>query len=85
MGYSTQFDGQLNFSRDLLVSEVNHLKKYLGKDRRDLGLGDEAVYDGGIYGSYWHHIDYELTDDMDGIKWNENEKDNMFIWRTGLR
>jgi hypothetical protein len=46
---------------------------FLGKDRRDIGLGSDDIYAQG-YGSYWYHIDYELLPDFSGIQWNGSEK-----------
>jgi len=74
MGYSTSFEGELKFTRELKASEIVALKKYLGQDRRNIGYADPTIYKNGKYGSYWYHIDYELNDDLTGIRWNQREK-----------
>lgn len=74
MGYTTEFDGILKFARPITTDALAELTKYLGKDRRDIGYAGDTIYEGGKYGSYWYHIDYELADDFSGIKWNGAEK-----------
>ncbi len=74
MGYSTDFTGELTFSNDPTASELAYLNKFLGEDRRDLGFADDSVYENGKFGGYWYHIDLELLDDFNGIKWNGAEK-----------
>lgn len=78
MGYSTEFKGVLNFNTELTASQLAYLAKFLGKDRRDLGIFDDEAYAKADYGDYWYHFDLELTDSFDGVKWNQAEKtDNM--------
>jgi len=73
MGYSTDFTGELKFHRELKASQIAELNKYLGKDRREIGWGDdEKAYKTG--GGYWYHINLEFTDDYSGLKWNGSEK-----------
>lgn len=74
MGYTTEFKGSLKFTRPLVGNELAYLNTFLSKDRRDLGYKDDSIYEDGKYGTYWYHIDYELTEDFNGIQWNGAEK-----------
>ena len=74
MGYSTEFTGKLTFKNEVTGKELAALSQYLGVDRRDIGFESDSVYECGEYGSYWFHIDFELTDDFSGIQWNKVEK-----------
>jgi hypothetical protein len=73
MGYSTDFKGELKFATPISSEALGYLNGFLGKDRRDIGLGGDDIYAQG-YSSYWYHVDYELLDDFSGIKWNDSEK-----------
>lgn len=70
MGYSTSYEGDLRFTRELTASELVAVKKWLGEDVRDHDW--EHAYK--EYGGYWYHIDLELTDDFGGLKWSGAEK-----------
>ena len=70
MGYSTTYEGELKFRRELTASELAHLNKFLGADVRDLGDDDASSR----YGGYWYHIDLELLDDFSGLRWDNSEK-----------
>ena len=73
MGYSTNFDGELKFKKELTGSQLAHLKTFLGADRREIGFGeDNSPYESDD--EYWYHIDLGLTDDFSGLKWNGAEK-----------
>lgn len=72
MGYSTEFKGELKFAKPISSEALGYLNSFLGKDRRDIGYGDNNSITG--YGDYWYHIDYELLPDFSGIKWNDSEK-----------
>lgn len=74
MGYTTEFKGVLNFTKNLTGPELAYLNTFLSKDRRDIGYKDDTIYQGGKYGTYWYHIDYQLSDDFSGIEWNGTEK-----------
>ena len=65
MGYSTKFDGQLDFSHEVTVKELVSLKAMTGIDRRQL--------DPPQYGD-WYYLDLELADNMAGLKWTGAEK-----------
>lgn len=73
MGYSTEFKGELKFKKELTASQIAHLSDYLGRDRRDIGLGDDSeVYQD--KDDYWYHFDLEFNKDFSGLKWNGAEK-----------
>lgn len=74
MGYSTDFDGILKFKSTITGEQLAYLKSFLGKDRRDIGLDGDEVYQNGKYGDYWYHIDYKISDDFSGIEHDGSEK-----------
>lgn len=65
MGYNTNFSGELKFTNDPTVSQLNELKKYLGEDCRKHPEWNMREYT---------YIDLELTEDLTGICWNGSEK-----------
>lgn len=66
MGYTTNFDGELKIGGDPSLSMIKELKKFLGEDMRDHPeWGDRGEC---------YYIQYELTDEMDGIRWDGSEK-----------
>ena len=67
MGYTTEFEGELKFKKELTVSQLAYLKTFLGQDIRDLKLEKDDD-------EYWYHIDLELTDDFTGLRWDGAEK-----------
>jgi len=66
MGYSTDYTGELKFTSEPTVAVLRDLRKFFGEDCRD-----HKEWNPPQYASY---IDLELTDEMDGIRWNGNEK-----------
>lgn len=73
MGYTTTFNGELKFKKELTASQLAELKKYLGEDRREIGFEEDSeVYE--TDDEYWYNIDLELTNDFSGLKWNGAEK-----------
>lgn len=73
MGYSTNFTGALKFKNELSAKHIAYMKKFLGEDRREIGYEDDKkAYATG--GSYWYHLDIELTEELDGLQWNGSEK-----------
>lgn len=66
MGYTTKFEGALKIVGDPTLSMIKELKKFLGEDTRDHEEWGDA---GDCY-----YIQYELTEEMDGIKWDGSEK-----------
>jgi hypothetical protein len=66
MGYTTEFKGELRFTRELTGKELAAVSNMLGEDCRDhpeWGTGDSLSY-----------IDLELTNDFGGLKWDGSEK-----------
>ena len=69
MGYQTDFDGVLKFKNEPSMQEIkkiNKLMNFLDPDEHPEFLrnpGDKLSY-----------IQFELTDDIDGIKWDGSEK-----------
>lgn len=75
MGYSTDFGGELKFAAELRASELAFLQSILGEDARehkDWNAGDVV------------HIDLELTDEFDGIKWDGSEKTYAMVEAVNL-
>lgn len=75
MGYTTRFEGRLNFNRDLPITAISKLKTILGEDCRE---HPEWVRDDLTY------IDFELTEDMLGIEWNGAEKSYVMVDKVNL-
>ena len=75
MGYSTDFEGELKFKKELTGSQLAFLQKFLGKDRRYIGYQNGSDnYDSDKYGRNWYNIDLKLCDDFGGICWDGSEK-----------
>jgi hypothetical protein len=65
MGYTTKFNGELRFTKELSASQLATLDAMLGEDCRDHPeWGANDLY----------YIDLELTKDFGGLKWNGTEK-----------
>lgn len=64
MGYSTDFDGTLEFTKEPTASQLATIKSYFGEDFRD---HPEWGHDG-------YYIDLELSSDFLGIQWDGSEK-----------
>lgn len=66
MGYDTKFKGELKFKTELSAKALAKLNTMLGEDFRDHPEWG---------GSGLTHIDLVLTDDFDGLRWDdETEK-----------
>src|SRR5258708_4315685 len=65
MGYSTEFRGELKFTRELTGSELARLKGMLGQDCRQ----HPEWYAKGLY-----RVDLELLEDFSGLRWDGTEK-----------
>ena len=65
MGYSTEFEGELKFTRELTSTELAAVKKMLWADCSD--YPEWKHFKG-------HYIQFEFTDDFSGIKWDGSEK-----------
>lgn len=75
MGYNTSFKGKLKFKKELTIKELNKLETFLGKDCRnypDLG-NTELTY-----------IDLELTEDKDGLTWDDSERTYDLVKKVNL-
>lgn len=68
MGYTTEFEGALKFTRQLTVPELAMLQTFMGEDPDD---HPEWIKNPGDKYSY---IQYEITKDFTGIKWDGGEK-----------
>lgn len=65
MGYSTNFKGELHFTREATASQLAALKAMCGEDCRDHPeWGTKDLY----------YLDLELNDDFTGIRWDGSEK-----------
>ena len=65
MGYTTEFQGQLSFTKELTVPEIRKLNTILGQDLRDIPKYSKS----GLY-----YVQFELTKNLDGLKWDGTEK-----------
>jgi hypothetical protein len=65
MGYSTSFDGRLDFASDITVKQLSKIKEFLGEDCREHPEWKNIDLT---------YIDLELTDDLLGLKWDGSEK-----------
>lgn len=65
MGYSTEFKGSLQFTRELTASELAKLNTILGEDCRDHPEWGPNDLD---------YINLKLTEDFGGIEWDGAEK-----------
>lgn len=67
MGYSTDFQGKLSFTRELTASELLRVKEVYGEDRRqhpEWKIPDDTFC----------YVAFQLTDDLTGIEWDGGEK-----------
>lgn len=64
MGYTTDFDGRINFSRPLTVPEFNELKKF--SEYMDRSQNPEGAPDA--------YCQWEPTPDGEGLQWDGGEK-----------
>jgi len=72
MGYNTDFEGELKFTREITIDELRIVKEILETDEADklaAVYGYAAKPD-----DRYSYINLELTDDFDGLKWNGGEK-----------
>ena len=65
MGYTTEFQGELEFTNELTATQLAEVKKFLGEDCREHPEWDSD-------GMTW--IDLEFTDDFSGLQWDGGEK-----------
>lgn len=72
MGYSTDFEGELKFTREITVSELRAIKEILDQDDAEklaASSGYQRTKD-----DRFSYLNLELTDDFTGIKWDGGEK-----------
>lgn len=65
MGYSTEFRGELKFTGEATVKQIVALRAICGQDCREHPEWKTS----GLY-----HVDLEVTENMDGLKWSGAEK-----------
>lgn len=75
MGYSTEFIGELLFTKELKASEIVKIKSFLGQDCRNHPEWNAKQLT---------HIDLELTDDFTGLKWDGSEKTYDLVEKVNL-
>jgi hypothetical protein len=64
MGYTTRFDGELNFNQKLNEGQLDYLKSILGEDCRNHPEWD-------VQDDQMTTIDLELLEDDAGLEWNQ--------------
>lgn len=65
MGYTTKFEGELLFTKELIESQLAKLKTFLDKDCREHPEWESE---------HLTYIDLELNDTFSGLKWTGAEK-----------
>jgi hypothetical protein len=76
MGYTTNFNGTLKFTRELTGSEIATVSKFLDEDCRDHPEWEDSA---GLT-----QIDLEFSGDFDGLKWNGMEKTYDLVDKVNL-
>lgn len=71
MGYTTEFKGVLEFTKELSSSDLNYINQFLNEDIRDHKQEPEWNYK---FEDCLYSIDLELTKDFSGIQWTGVEK-----------
>jgi len=69
MKYSMEVEEEFKFNKDLTVSELSHLQKFLGEDIRD-----HSEWEKNKYSREFNYIDLRITEDFSGIEWDGSEK-----------
>lgn len=67
MGYTTQFKGVLKFAQPLSIEQLKALNEVLGEDCDKLKAFQLPEED-------YSYMQYEVTKDMSGIRWDGGEK-----------
>lgn len=75
MGYSTQFTGVLEFTKELKASELAKVKTFLGEDCREHPEWEKTDLT---------YIDLELLDNFSGLQWNGAEKTYDLVEKVNL-
>ena len=68
MGYTTEFDGVLNFTVEMKTPELAHLNTILGEEVSDHPEWEVKTDE------YVNYIALQLSKDFSGIEWNGGEK-----------
>jgi len=66
MGYSTDFNGELKFTKELSASQLARVQSFLGEDCRDHPEWGQSLK--------LYYVDLELLSDFTGLRWNGAEK-----------
>lgn len=75
MGYTTEFQGALKFTKELSASQISYLSKILGVDFRDIKeLMNLTPKKDGEISDLTYAIDLKFTADFAGLKWDGTEK-----------
>ena len=69
MGYTTEFEGQLTFTKPLMAEQLAYLNTFLGENGRD-----HPEWVGPNLSKEISYIQFELTKDFTGIQWDGSEK-----------
>ena len=64
MGYTTEFEGVLEFTQELTIPQLQMLGQFLGADARDHPEWMQST------GSDVRYIAWEITTDYKGLKWD---------------
>jgi len=75
MGYSTEFRGELKFTKELTASQLAKVKSFLGEDCRDHPEWNATDLT---------YIDLEFNDDFSGLRWDESEKSYGLVEKVNL-
>jgi len=75
MGYTTKFEGRLNFNKNLPISAISKLKTILGEDCREHPEWSRPDLT---------YIDLKLTDDLMGVEWDGSEKTYDLVEKVNL-
>lgn len=78
MGYSTNFEGKLEFTTELTASQLAKVKSFMGADCREHPEWEVAKKQELTW------IDLELCDDFSGIEWNGGEKTYDLVEKINL-
>lgn len=69
MGYTTNFEGKLEFKNSITTVDLAYLNQFMGEDIRDHKNWDLHDFPEGVF-----HIDLAITKEFGGIEWNGSEK-----------
>lgn len=89
MGYNTKFQGELKFTTPITGPDIAFLKSILGEDCRDHPEWGTTYDKMHVYRyeknySSLTYINLDLTDDFNGLRWNETEKTYDLVDKANL-